>query len=104
MPAMIEKKDEFIREMKNKLDDLNYKWSVERDKYEAKAQHLSAEARKQYEEAREELRGFRGSMKEKIIDLEVAGENAWDDVKVGVEKAWKELSRSFEKATAHFKK
>jgi hypothetical protein len=101
---VIEKKDEFIADVKKKFDELNYKWSVERDKYEAKAQHLGAEARKQYEDASQELRRFRKDMKERIIDLEVAGENAWDDVKVGVEKAWKELSKSFERATKHFKK
>jgi hypothetical protein len=42
-------------------------------------------------------------MKEKIVDLEVASENAWFEVKEGSEKAWKELSEALKKASAHFK-
>jgi hypothetical protein len=42
-------------------------------------------------------------MQEKIVDLEVAGENAWYDVKEGAEEAWKALSAAFEKAVFHFK-
>ena len=97
-------KDEFLEQMKKKLDDLNYRWNIERNKFEAKIQHESAGAKKKLEAERDELLRFRKEMKEKIIDLEVAGENAWDDVKDGVENAWKALSKSFDKATSHFKK
>ena len=101
---MTTKKDEILEQLKKQYDDLNYKWSIERDKFEAKAQHLGAEARKQYEETREEFRRVRKDMKGKIIDLEVASENAWDDVKDGAETAWKAMSKAFEKASSHFKK
>jgi hypothetical protein len=101
---MKEQREELLEQIKKQFDDLNYRWSIERNKLEAKAQIHGAEARKQYEETREEFRKFRSEMREKIIDLEVAGENAWDDVKDGVENAWKALSDSFEKATSHFKK
>ena len=101
---MTTKKDEFLEQMKKQYDDLNYKWNIERDKFEAKAQHVGAEARQEFEEKREQYRKLRKEMKEKIIDLEVASENAWDDVKDGAETAWKALRKSFEKATSHFKK
>jgi hypothetical protein len=98
------KRDEFLEQMKKKLDDFNYRWNLERNKLEAKIQQESAGAKKKLEADRDDLLKFRKEMKEKIIDLEVAGENAWDDVKDGVENAWKALSKSFDKATSHFKK
>ena len=101
---MTSKKDDVLEQMKKKFDDLNYRWNIERNKLEAKAQKEGAGAQKKFEEKREEFRGFRKDMKDKMIDLEVAGENAWDDVKDGVENAWKALSASFDKATSHFKK
>ena len=64
----------------------------------------SADAKKIFEEKREALRQLRSDMKTKIIELEVASENAWDDVKDGAEDAWKSLSTAFDKATSHFKK
>jgi len=32
---MTTKKDEFVEQMKKQYDELNYRWSRERDKYEA---------------------------------------------------------------------
>lgn len=96
-------KDEFLEKMKRQLDDLNYRWNIERNKFEAKAQHITAEARKTFEAEMAELQKLRREMKEKIIDLEVAGENAWDDVKIGAEEAWKALSKAVKKAGSHFK-
>ena len=98
------KKDEFLEQMKKKLDDFNYRWNLERNKLEAKIQQESAGAKKKLEADRDDLLKFRKEMKEKIIDLEVAGENAWDDVKDGVENAWTALSKAFDNATSHFKK
>jgi hypothetical protein len=101
---MESKKEEFLDQLKKKYDDLNYRWNIERNKLEAKAQHESADAIKKFAETREALRQLRTDMKTKIIDLEVASENAWDDVKDGAEDAWKSLATAFDKATSHFKK
>lgn len=107
-------KDDFLKKMKQQYDELNYRWNVERNKLEAKSQHLSAEARQKMETEWEELGKKRQRMKEKIIDLEVAGENAWDefkdgaedaweDVRQGTEKAWKAFSEGLKKAVSRFK-
>ena len=98
------KKDDFLEQMKKQYDELNYRWSRERDKFEANLQHESADVRKKYEEAREEYRQFRGEMKEKLADMEVASDNAWEDLKDGAEDAWSVMSKAFDKASAHFKK
>ncbi|MBW2192613.1 MAG: hypothetical protein JRF27_02390 [Deltaproteobacteria bacterium] len=96
-------KEEILKKLKKQYDDLNYKWSIERNKLEAKSQHAAADAIQKFEEERENLRRMRKEMKEKIIDLEVAGENAWDDVRDGAEEAYKSLSEAFKKASSHFK-
>jgi len=43
-------------------------------------------------------------LKEKIVDLDVASDNAWEELKDGAEKSWKSLSQAFDKAASHFKK
>ncbi len=101
---MTANKDEYLKQMKTQYDDLNYRWSRERDKFEAGLQHTSADARKEFEAKREEYRKFRSELKEKIVDLDVASDNAWEDLKDGAENSWKSLSKAFDKATSHFKK
>lgn len=96
-------REEFIKKMKKQFDELNYRYSIERDKFEAKAQHLSTDAKKTFENELEKLQELRKEVKEKLVDLDVAGENAWHDVKEGAEEAWKALSKAFKKATSHFK-
>ena len=46
----METKDFYLKKMKAELDDLNYKWNIERNKIEAKAQHAKVEVKKKYEE------------------------------------------------------
>ena len=107
-------KDEFLKKMKTEYDALNYRWNVERSRLEAKTQHHSAEARQRLEKELEELDRLRKKMKEKMIDLEVAGENAWidftddageawEDVRKGTEKAWSAFSEGLKRAVARFK-
>ena len=98
------KKEDFLEQIKKQYDDLHYRWSRERDKLEAGLQHLSEDARNEYEEKREEYHQFRKGLKEKIVDLEAAGENAWEDVKDKAEDALEALTKAFEKASSHFKK
>jgi len=101
---MPSKKDDFLEQLKKQYDELNYRWSRERDKFEADLQHESADVRKEYEAKREEFRKFRKELDEKIVDLDVASDNAWEDLKDGAENAWNQMSKAFDKAAAHFKK
>jgi len=107
-------KDEFLAKMKQQFEELNQRWNSERSKFESKTKQSTAEARKKLEAEWEELGRLRKQMKEKIIDLEVAGENAWDkfkdgagdaweDVRSGTETAWSALSEAFKKAASRFK-
>jgi biotin synthase-related radical SAM superfamily protein len=101
---MTEKKDHYLKQLKKEYNELNYRWSRERDKFEADLQHESADVRKEYEAKREEYRKYRKELEEKIVDLDVASDKAWEDMKDGAEKSWKALSQAFDKASSHFKK
>ena len=96
-------KADFLEKLKQQFEDLNTKWNLERHKFEEIAQHATAEGLKKLEKEREEFRKLRAQMKEKIIDLEVASENAWEDVKAKSEDSWIALSESFKKAVSRFK-
>ena len=111
---MAKPQDEFLAKMKTQFEELNRKWNDERSRLEEGIQHVSVEARKQYEAEWAALDKLRRQMKEKLIDLEVAGENAWDDfkdgaedawgdVREGTETAWRALRDGFKKAASRFK-
>jgi len=100
---MTAQKNDYLEKLKKQFDELNYRWSRERDKYEANLQQFSADARKEYEAKREVYLKYRKELKEKIADIEVASDNAWVDLKDGAEKSWEALSQAFEKAVSHFK-
>ena len=101
---MTAKKDEFLDRLKKQADALNYRWSRERDKVEASLQHTSSEARKEYEAKRDKFCKLRDDLKAKMVDLDVASDNAWEDLKDGAEKSWSALSQAFDNAASHFKK
>lgn len=96
-------KAEFQKKMKQQFDDLNTRWGLERAKFEEIAQHTAVDVLKKLENEREEFRKLRSQMKEKIVDLEVASENAWEDVKAKSEASWSALNESFKKAVSRLK-
>lgn len=100
---MASAREEFLQKLKTQLDDLNERWQIERERLETLARNTSADARKTVESQIEELREKRREMKEKIVDLEVAGENAWEELREGAEQAWKALTEALKKASSHFK-
>jgi hypothetical protein len=95
-------KNEYLNQLKKQYDDLNYRWNRERDRMEAKLQHESAEFNKEFEAKREEYRKFREEVREAIIKLETAGDNAWGDLKQGAQTSWDELMKAYDKAVKRF--
>ena len=98
----METKDSYLKKMKAELDDLNYKWNIERNKIEAKAQHAKVEVKKKYEENLKTLQKKRAKMSQKLDQIDVASEDAWRDVKEGVDNAWQSLNEAIKKARSHF--
>ena len=98
----MENKTSYSKKMKEMFDDLNYKWSLERDKLEAKAQHAKVDVKKKYEAHLKTLREKREKMSQKLDQIDAAGEGAWKDMKEGVDKAWHSLNEAIKKAKSHF--
>ena len=69
-------KDEFLKKMKQHYEELNDRWNSERSKLQDKTRNMSTEARQKLEAEWEELGRLRKNMKEKIIDLALAGRAA----------------------------
>ena len=101
---MSKNREDLLEQLKQKFDDINYRWNIELNKFEANAQHAGAEARKKFDDKQKEFTKIRNKMKEKISALEIASDNAWEDLKDGAEKTWNALSEAFDKASAYFRK
>jgi len=102
MGEEMETKDSYSKKMKAKFDDLNYKWNVERNKLEAKAQQAKVEVKKKFEEQLKTLQNRREKMRQKLDQVDTASEDAWKDFKEGVDNAWKSLNEAIKKARSHF--
>jgi len=102
MEEDMETKDSYSKKMKEMFDDLNYKWSTERDKLEAKAQHAKVEVKKKFEDRLKTLQEKREKMGQKLDQIDTASEDAWKDIKKGVDNAWHSLNEAIKKARSHF--
>ena len=91
-------RDAVLEKLKEQLDELNRVWQGERGRLEELARKAGAEAAVRFEDELEELKTLRSHLREKIVDLEVAGENAWEEVREGVDAAWTELREALGKA------
>ena len=102
MVKIMETKDSYLKKMKAKFDDLNYKWSLERNKLEAKAQHAKVEVKKNFEGKLKTLHERREKMSQRLDQIDNASEEAWKDIKDGVDGAWKSLNEAIKRARSHF--
>ena len=96
-------KREFSENFRRQFDEWNYRWNIERNKLEAKAQRAESNVKKEIREQIEGIRERRDRVKEKLGQIDVATENAWEDLKEGAEKSWKDLVEAFKTATSRFK-
>ena len=98
----METKDSYLKKMKEKFDDLNYKWNIERNKLEARKQKAKTEVKEKFEEKLKTLRERREQMRQKLDQIDNASEEAWRDIKEGVDSAWQSLNEAIKKARSHF--
>lgn len=96
---MTEKRDAYVEKLKSKLDQ----WNAEIDEIEAKADQTEAESKIEYEKQLEDLRAKRKNVEDKIVELQQAGDGAWEDLKAGVEIAWDSLGNAIKSAASRFK-
>ncbi len=98
----METKDSYLEKMKAKFNDLNYKWNIERNKLEVKAQNAKVEVKKKFEEQLKTLQKRREKMSQKLDQIDVASDAAWRDIKEGADNAWQSLNEAIKKARSHF--
>jgi uncharacterized coiled-coil DUF342 family protein len=92
-------KEAYAHKLHAQLDE----WKAEIDLLKAKADRAGADAQLGYYKQIEELRVKQEAARNKLEELEQAGEDAWQDLKAGVESAWDDLRKALETAASRFK-
>lgn len=92
-------RDEYIRKMQAKLEE----WNAEIDTLTAKADEVTADVKNEYNEQIESLKARQAAARQKIEELQQAGESAWEDLKSGVELAWTAIGEAIDSARSRFR-
>ena len=93
-------RDQWVEKAKAKLDE----WNEELDELEAKARVAKAEQKAQYQRLLATLREYRDRLRNRVSEVEQAGDTAWDELKEGAERGWRSLQEGFRAAVSEFKK
>lgn len=94
------KRDEFIRKMKNRLDE----WNVEIDTLEEKIRKIKTDVKDTYQAQIDELRRKRREGDRKLEQIRTAGEGTWAHLKAESEHAWNAMKDALEVFKAHYRK
>lgn len=92
-------RDEYIRKMQAKLEE----WNTEIDTLTAKAVDVTADVKNEYNEQIESLKTKQAAARQKIEELQQAGESAWEDLKSGIELAWTAIGEAIDSARSRFR-
>jgi uncharacterized coiled-coil DUF342 family protein len=92
-------RDEYIRKMQSKLEE----WNAEIDTLTVKAGEVTADLKKEYNEHIDTLKAKQAVARQKIEELQQAGESAWVDLKSGIELAWISMGEAIDSARSRFK-
>lgn len=90
----MESKDDYIKRLRDQLEDWNAQIAELRDK----ADRARDEAQMEYHQELDELEGKRNVLRAHLDDLGSASEEAWTDKKHGADNAWMELDAAFNRA------
>jgi uncharacterized coiled-coil DUF342 family protein len=96
---LMKSRDEYIRTMQAKLEE----WNVEIDILSAKADEVTADVKSEYNEQVKSLKAKQATARQKIEELQHAGEGAWGDVKSGLELAWTAMGEALDSARSRFR-
>lgn len=92
-------RDEYIRRMQAKLEE----WNAEIDRLTAKAGDVTAEVKIEYSDHIESLKAKQATARQKLEELQQAGESAWGDLKSGIELAWTAMGEAIDSAKDRFR-
>ena len=94
------KRDEFIRKMKDRLDE----WNLEIDGFEAKIRKIKTDMKDKYQTQIDELRKKRREGDRKLEQIRTAGEDTWAHLKAESEHAWIAMKDALEAFKSHYRK
>lgn len=92
-------KDEYVAEMKKRLDE----WNAEIEVWEAKGNELKEDARVKYQEQLVVLRAKREEGAKKLEEMQAAAESSWEHLRVEAERVWEAMKDSANTFRSHFK-
>lgn len=92
-------REEYIRKMKAKLEE----WNAEINTLNARAEKVTANVRNEYHEQITSLKTKQAAARQRIEELQQAGETAWEDLKSGVELAWTAMGEAIDSARSRFR-
>ena len=92
-------REEYVRTLQAKLEE----WNAEIDILSARADEVTADVRKEYSEQIESLKARQASARQKIEELQHAGESALGDMKSGIELALAAMGEAIDSARSRFK-
>jgi len=94
------KRDEFIRKMKDQLDE----WNLEIDVFEKKIRKIKTDMTDKYQARIDELRKKRWEGDRKLEQIRTAGEDTWAHLKAESEHAWNAMKDALEAFKSHYRK
>jgi ElaB/YqjD/DUF883 family membrane-anchored ribosome-binding protein len=92
-------KDEYIKRMHVKLDELN----AEIDSLTAKAGEVATDVKQDIQNQIELLKSKQTAARQKMEELQHAGGSALEDMKSGIDLAWSAIGEAIDSARSRFK-
>jgi len=92
-------KDAYQQKLQARLDE----WNADIDKLKARADKAEASVKLGYYEQIEDLKMKQEAAREKLAELKLASDDAWEDLKAGAESAWDSLGEAVKSASSRFK-
>jgi uncharacterized coiled-coil DUF342 family protein len=93
-------RNEYIEQLKNKLDEWNHDLAHWEEKARAKKNDLTIN----YEMTMDDLRKKRDDASAKLKEVQASSEEAFKELKAGADVAWAAMRDAFDKARTHFQK
>lgn len=78
-------------------------WGAQIDLFAAKAENAGADMKVRHAEQLDELRAKQHTASKKLVDLEKASGEAWEQVKTTADKIWEDLKTGMADARTKFK-
>ena len=93
-------RNEYVEQLKNKLDE----WNHDIAKWEEKARAKKNDLTINYEMTLDDLCKKRDDANARLKELQASSEGAWKELKAGADSAWAAMREAFDKARTHFQK